>query len=430
MAQKIFIIGGGGREHAICWKVAQSPLVGQILCAPGNPGIADMAEVRNVSAEDLPGLLQIAREYQPCLTIVGPDNPLALGIVDLFTENGFKTFGPNKKAAQFEASKVFTKEFCLRHNIPTAQSEQFTHSEKALEYSRKLPFPQVIKADGLALGKGVVIAQNAVEAESAIDDMMVKKIFGSSGETILIEEFLTGPEISAHAFVDGQSFAMMPIAQDHKRVGEGDTGPNTGGMGTYSPVPFTDEATIKQMQKEVFERFLDGCRAESIDYRGILFPGLILTAAGPKVLEFNARFGDPETQSYMRRLESDLVEICHACVDGQLHGQDIRWSDKTAICVVVASGGYPGSYKKGNPITGLDEAEQIAGVKVFHAGTALKESVVTNAGGRVLGVTVLADSLAEAQKIAYQAVERIHFDGAFCRGDIADKGLKHMDIAH
>ncbi len=427
MSQKIFIIGGGGREHALCWKVAQSKLAGEILCAPGNPGMAQIARTAPVSAEDLPGLLQIARDYQPDLTIVGPDNPLALGIVDLFLENGFKTFGPNQKAAQFEASKVFTKEFCLRHNIPTAQSEQFTDAGKAREYSRKLPFPQVIKADGLALGKGVVIAQNASEAEAAIDDMMVKKVFGASGETILIEEFLTGPEVSAHAFVDGQSFAMMPIAQDHKRVGEGDTGLNTGGMGTYSPVPFADETAVKQIAREVFERFMEGCRKENIDYRGILFPGLIMTPSGPKVLEFNARFGDPETQSYMRRLDSDLVEICHACVDGQLCGQDIRWSDKTAICVVVASGGYPGAYQKGFEITGLDTAAQIAGVKVFHAGTASQDGKIVNTGGRVLGVTVLADTLAEAQKTAYQAVDKIHFHGAFCRRDIADKGIAALN---
>jgi len=423
MSQKIFVIGGGGREHALCWKIARSPLVGSILCAPGNPGIAQIAQTRAVSPEDLSALLELAREFQPDLTIVGPDNPLALGIVDLFTANGFKTFGPNQKAAQFEASKVFTKEFCLRHHIPTARSEQFTDVTKALACSRDWPFPQVIKADGLALGKGVIIAQNAAEAEAAIDDMLVKKVFGAAGEKILIEEFLTGPEISAHAFVDGKTFAMMPIAQDHKRVGEGDTGLNTGGMGTFSPVPFASDADIAQIAEEVFERFMEGCRKENIDYRGILFPGLILTTDGPKVLEFNARFGDPETQSYMRRMESDLVEVCHACVDGTLAGQEIRWNTQTAICVVVASGGYPGNYQKNSPITGLDHASEMPGVVVFHAGTSLKDGAVINSGGRVLGVTALEDSLPAARQRAYAAVDQIHFSGAFCRRDIAAKGL-------
>lgn len=423
MSQKIFIIGGGGREHALCWKVAQSPLVGKILCAPGNPGIAQIAEIRPVGLEDLPGLLALAREFQPDLTIVGPDNPLALGIVDLFTAEGFKTFGPDKRGAQFEASKVFTKEFCLRHGIPTARSESFTSVEAALECSRGWDYPQVIKADGLALGKGVVIAQNAGEAQGAIHDMMVRKIFGASGEKILIEEFLTGPEVSAHAFVDGQTYAMMPVAQDHKRVGDGDTGPNTGGMGTYSPVPFADEKIAAQIAREVFDRFMEGCRKDGILFKGILFPGLILTPDGPKVLEFNTRFGDPETQSLMRRLDSDLVALCHACVDGTLRGMDIRWSAQTALCLVVASEGYPGSYTKGHEITGIADADAMPGVKVFHAGTALKDGAVVNAGGRVLGVTALADDLPVARQNAYEAAEKIKFQGAFHRGDIAAKGL-------
>ncbi|MDX2227698.1 MAG: phosphoribosylamine--glycine ligase [Verrucomicrobiae bacterium] len=423
MSETVLVIGGGAREHALVWKLSQSPRKPKIICAPGNPGIAPIAECANIGAEDLPSLLAFAKSMRPDLTIVGPDNPLAKGIVDMFQHVGLKIFGPNQKAAQFEASKCFAKDFCLRHDIPTARCATFTNADEALGFSASLPYPQVIKADGLALGKGVIIAQNAAEVRTAVDDMMIKRIFGGAGEKILIEEFMEGLEVSAHAFLDGKNYRMMPLAQDHKRIGENNTGPNTGGMGTYSPVPFADASAEKLIAERIFDRFMAGCVAEEIDFKGVLFPGIMLTDRGPYVIEFNARFGDPETQSLMRRLDSDLLEIILACTQGSLSSQSIQWKDECAATIVLASEGYPGVYKKGLPITGIAEAEKNAAVKVFHAGTKLKEGVLVNSGGRVLSVSATGPSLPQALQTAYAAAEKISFEGKCLRRDIGFQSL-------
>ncbi|MDZ4815163.1 MAG: phosphoribosylamine--glycine ligase [Verrucomicrobiota bacterium] len=424
MTKKIMVIGGGGREHALVWKLSQEK-GSTILCCPGNPGIATLATCENISAEDLPGLLEKATSWKPDLVVVGPDNPLALGIVDIFTSKGFRIFGPTQKAAQFESSKVFTKDFLIRHGIPTARSEQFTDYVKALQYSQKLSYPQVIKADGLALGKGVVIAQNGSEATHALYQMMEKKIFGVSGEKVLIEEFLLGEEVSAHAFVDGKTFRMMPIAQDHKRVGDGDVGPNTGGMGTYSPVTAATQEICEQIEERVFKKFMEGCKKDGIEFKGILFPGLMLTHDGPKVLEFNARFGDPETQVLMQRLDSDLSPILEACIDSKVEEAEIKWKSDAALCVVIASGGYPGVCEKGNKISRLPIANEVLGVTVFHAGTSMKDGETVNTGGRVLGVTATHSSLESAQSNAYLAVSKINFTGMLFRKDIGWRSLRN-----
>jgi phosphoribosylamine---glycine ligase len=428
---KLLVIGSGGREHALVWKLAQSPHLTQMWCAPGNAGIGlerlaqngALVECVNISAEDLPKLLAFAREKKADLTVVGPDNPLALGIVDLFQKNGRRIWGPNRKAAQFESSKVFSQNFMEKHGIPTAKAATFTDFPSASRFAASLGGRCAVKADGLALGKGVLICRDMAQADQAIEEVLVKKTFGQSGERIVIQELLEGMEISLHALCDGRSAKLFPTSQDHKRALDGDQGLNTGGMGTYSPTPFLNDAQLADAASKILDPFLRGCAAEGIDYRGILYPGVMLTKDGPKVLEFNARFGDPETQVYLTRLKNDLVELLDASVSGTLGGIELKWKPDAAVCVVVASGGYPGSYAKGKPISGLAEANALPNTKVFHAGTAKSGDQIVTSGGRVLGVTAWAEDLRSAQQAAYTAVERIHFDGAHFRRDIAAKAI-------
>jgi phosphoribosylamine--glycine ligase len=427
---KILVIGSGGREHAIVWKLAQSPHATQIWCAPGNAGIAQERTVKtekpvecvNISAEDLSKLLAFAKEQKIDFTVVGPDNPLALGIVDLFQKNGLKIWGVNQKAAQFESSKVFSQKFMEKYGIPTATAGTFDDVAAAKKFAASLG-KCVVKADGLALGKGVLICANTAEAEKAVDEIMVSKTFGAAGARVVVQEFLEGVEVSLHALCDGKVAKIFPTSQDHKRALDGDRGLNTGGMGAYSPAPFLTDAQLATAAKKVLEPFMHGCIEEKIDYRGLLYPGIMLTKDGPKVLEFNARFGDPETQVYLTRLENDLVELLDASTSGTLAKHEFKWKQEASVCVVMASGGYPGNYPKGKIISGLDAANNLPNTKVFHAGTALKENQIVTNGGRVLGVTAFGKDLRAAQAAAYVAVEKIHFDGVHFRRDIAAKAL-------
>ncbi|HAO80863.1 MAG TPA: phosphoribosylamine--glycine ligase, partial [Verrucomicrobia subdivision 3 bacterium] len=426
---KILVIGSGGREHALVWKLAQSPHVTQMSCAPGNAGIGlerlakngALVECMNIGAEDLPKLLACAQEKKIELTVVGPDNPLALGIVDLFQRNGLRIWGVNQKAAQFESSKVFSQKFMEKYGIPTAAAGTFDDATAAKKFCASLGGRCVVKADGLALGKGVLICANQAGAEKAVDEIMVGKAFGAAGANVVIQEFLEGIEVSLHALCDGKTAKIFPTSQDHKRALDGDLGLNTGGMGAYSPTPFLTDAQLADTARKVLEPFMRGCVTEGIDYRGILYPGVMLTKNGPKVLEFNARFGDPETQVYLTRLENDLVELLDASVSGTLDKIELKWSPQASVCVVMTSGDYPGNYVKGKPIFGLAEAAKLPDTKVFHAGTTLKDGQIVTNGGRVLGVTALGKDLKNAQAAAYAAVEKIQFDGAHFRRDIAAK---------
>lgn len=428
---KILVIGSGGREHALVWKLAQSPNATQLWCAPGNAGIAQErlanhgapVECVNLGAEELPKLLAFAQEKKIDLTVVGPDNPLALGIVDLFQQHGLRIWGVNRKAAQFESSKVFSQRFMEKYGIPTAAADTFSEAGPAKAFCATLGGKCVVKADGLALGKGVLICASQAEAEQAVDDIMVSKAFGSAGANVVIQEFLEGIEVSLHALCDGRTAKIFPTSQDHKRALDGDLGLNTGGMGTYSPTPFLSDTQLAETARQVLDPFMRGCVAEGIDYRGLLYPGVMLTKNGPKILEFNARFGDPETQVYLTRLENDLVELLAASVCGSLGSLELKWSPLASVCVVMASGGYPGSYAKGHPILGLEQAAKLPNTKVFHAGTALKDGHIVTNGGRVLGVTALGTDVKAAQAAAYAAVEKIHFDGAQFRRDIAAKAF-------
>lgn len=429
---KLLVIGSGGREHALVWKLAQSPLVTRMWCAPGNAGIGTERLAKNgaivenvaVGAEDLPRLLEFAKRERPDLTVVGPDNPLAAGVVDMFQANGFKIWGPNQRAAQFEASKAFSQDFMEKHGIPTAQSGTFSDPVAAKRFAASLEGRCAVKADGLALGKGVLLTANVREAEAAIDEIMVSNAFGAAGKRVVIQEFLEGMEISLHALCDGTVAKLFPTSQDHKRALDGDQGLNTGGMGTYSPAPFLSDAELQRVGDAILQPWLRGCAAEGIDFRGIIYPGVMLTKNGPKVLEFNARFGDPETQVYLPRLENDLVELMLASVEGRLAKVELRWSAQVSVCVVMASGGYPGNYPKGKVISGIAAADALPQTKVFHAGTALKDGAVVTNGGRVLGVTAWRSTLAEARAAAYAAVEKISFEGAHYRRDIAAKALR------
>ena len=428
---KILVIGSGGREHALVWKLAQSPHVTQMWCAPGNAGIQQErtektekpVECVNIGAEDLPKLLAFAQEKKVDFTVVGPDNTLALGIVDLFQKHGLKIWGVNQKAAQFESSKVFSQKFMEKYGMPTASAGTFSEAGPAKAFCATLGGKCVVKADGLALGKGVLICTNQTEAEKAVDEIMVGKAFGAAGANVVIQEFLEGIEISMHALCDGTTAKIFPTSQDHKRALDGDLGLNTGGMGTYSPTPFLTDAQLTDVASKVLEPFMRGCVAEGIDYRGLLYPGVMLTKDGPKILEFNARFGDPETQVYLTRLESDLVELLDASASGTLSKHELKWKSEASVCVIMASGGYPGNYPKGKPILGLAEAAKLPTTKVFHAGTALKDGQIVTNGGRVLGVTALGKDLRAAQAAAYAAVETIQFEGAHFRRDIAAKAF-------
>lgn len=415
---KILVIGSGGREHALLWKLAQSPRVTSLHCAPGNAGTAEIATNHPVAATDLTGLVALAKSETIDLTVVGPDDPLAAGIVDLFDKEGLRVFGPSASAARLEASKSFAKEFMVRHGIPTAGSATYSDPKAALAHCQSASYPLVVKADGLALGKGVVIAQSQEEAAAAIGEIMVEKVFGDAGNIVVIEEFLTGPECSIHALVDGSGYSLFPDAKDHKRALEGDKGLNTGGMGTISPSRVVDAAMQQRICKEILDPFVRGLKADALPFSGMLFPGLMMTPKGPKVLEFNCRFGDPETQSLMRRLRSDLLDLIEATIEGTVASVTPEWDTRPAVCIVLASGGYPGPIEKGKEITGIEEASKDPDVVVFHAGTVSKEGKVVTNGGRVLGVTALGATLEEARAKAYAAAERISFEGKQLRRDI------------
>jgi phosphoribosylamine--glycine ligase len=428
---KVLVIGSGGREHAMVWKLAQSSHVTQLWAAPGSDVMAterlssngEFAERIALGAEDLPALVQFALEHRPDLTVVGPDNPLALGIVDQFEKAGLRIWGPNQKAARFESSKAFSQQFMERHGIPTARSGTFTDPAAAKQFAAGLGGRCAVKADGLALGKGVLMAESLDEAEQAIQQILVDRAFGEAGRQVVIQEFLEGTEVSLHALVDGKTIALFPTSQDHKRVFDGHQGPNTGGMGTYSPAPFLNESDLAKIQSTILQPWLAGCQAEGIDYCGLLYPGLMLTANGPKVIEFNVRFGDPETQVYLTRLENDLFELLNACVDRQLHTVPLRWSRQASVCVVIAAPGYPGTYRKGLVVEGLDAVDIMPVTKVFHSGTCRVGSRWETQGGRVLGVTSWRATLAEAREQAYEAVSRIHFAGMHFRRDIAAQAI-------
>lgn len=416
---KVLIIGGGGREHAIAWKAALSPRVDKLYCAPGNAGIAEVAECVNIGVMDFERQVEFAKEHEIDLTIVGPDDPLAAGAVDAFEAAGLRVFGPRKNAAVLEASKAFSKDLMKKYKIPTAAYETFDTPEAALAYVETAPLPIVLKADGLALGKGVLICKTREEAKEGVKTLMLDKQFGSAGERIVVEEFMTGREVSVLSFVDGKTIRIMTSAQDHKRAKDGDQGLNTGGMGTFSPSPFYTEAVDEFCRKYIYQATVDAMRAEGREFKGIIFFGLMLTDNGPRVLEYNARFGDPETQVVLPRMKNDLIDVVEACIDGTLDQVKLQFEDNAAVCVVLASAGYPEHYEKGYPISGLETFKDHPGYYVFHAGSRFDDEgrIVTN-GGRVLGVTALGADLKEARSNAYQAVNWISFENQYMRHDI------------
>ncbi|MFO7982002.1 MAG: phosphoribosylamine--glycine ligase [Desulfuromonadales bacterium] len=421
---KVLVIGGGGREHALVWKIAQSPRVEKIYCAPGNPGISCQAECIDIEVDDLDGLLGFATEQEIDLTVVGPELPLTMGIVDRFHEAGLTIFGPDSKAAQLEGSKVFCKDVMARYGVPSAGYGTFTDREEAVAFIRRYGAPIVVKADGLAAGKGVVVARNEEEAVAAVDAAMLDKVFGEAGQTVVIEEFLEGEEASFIALTDGRTILPLASSQDHKPVFDGDKGPNTGGMGAYSPAPVVTEEIYDKVVREVLRPLVDGMASEGCPYNGVLYAGLMIRDGQVRVLEFNARFGDPEAQPLLARLKSDIVPVLLACAKGDLKGVELKWYDKAAVCVVMASGGYPSSYEKGLPISGLEDAEKIEDLTVFHAGTAEKDGAIVNNGGRVLGVTGLGDTVADAIEKAYAGVKLISWPKVHYRTDIGGKALK------
>jgi phosphoribosylamine---glycine ligase len=416
---KILVIGSGGREHALAWKLRQSPRAERIFCAPGNAGTAEIAENVAIPATDLKALARFAKENRVDLTVVGPDDPLAAGIVDLFAAERLHAFGPTKSAARIEASKVFAKDLMRTQKIPTAEARTFSESGEALRYCEQLKFPVVIKADGLALGKGVIIAPDAATATSSIEEMMIQGRFGEAGRRIVIEEYLRGTECSLHALVDERNYCLLESARDHKRALDGDKGPNTGGMGAFSPANNWTSKLQSQFEIEIMQPLLHGLLHEGVEFRGLLYPGLMITSEGPRVLEFNCRFGDPETQALLPRMKSDLLPLLEATIDGDIGSCEIEWDPRAAVTVVLASAGYPGKYETGKPISGLDDAAKLGDVQVFHAGTKRADGSVKTAGGRVLAVTALGSTLGAARTRAYEAVSRIHFDGCHCRRDIA-----------
>jgi phosphoribosylamine---glycine ligase len=416
---RILLIGGGGREHALTWKLKQSPHAERIFCAPGNAGTAEIAENVSISVGDLMGLVRFAKENRIDLTVVGPDDPLAAGIVDLFTSERLRAFGPTKSAARIEASKIFAKELMRAHKIPTAEARTFSDSTEALRYCERLKFPVVIKADGLALGKGVIVAHDAAAAKSAVDEMMNQGRFGKAGRRIVIEDFLSGTECSLHALVDGSTYRLLESARDHKRALDGDQGANTGGMGAFSPANNWNKKLQSQFDAEIMQPLLRGLLQEKITFHGLLYPGLIITGDGARVLEFNCRFGDPETQALLPRMKSDLLPLLEATIDGNLSKCAIEWDTRAAVTVVLASAGYPAKYETGKTISGLDDAAELEDVQIFHAGTKRANGEVKSAGGRVLAVTALGSTLEAARAHAYEAVSRIHFENCHYRSDIA-----------
>lgn len=422
---KVLIVGGGGREHAIAWKLNQSPKVDELLCAPGNAGIGQIARCfPEVKATDLDGMLDLARREKVDFAVVAPDDPLALGMVDRLEAAGIPAFGPVAAAAQLEASKVFSKGLMKKYNIPTAKYQVFTDAQAAMDYVRQQGAPIVVKADGLALGKGVVVAQSVEEAEQAIKSMMLDKVFKESGSRVVIEECMVGREVTCLCFTDGNTILPMPASQDHKRAFDGDLGPNTGGMGAFAPSPLMSPELMETVRKTILEPTLAALKGEGICFKGVLYVGLMLTEAGPKVVEYNARFGDPETQVVLPLMESDLLEAFMACREGTLDRADVRFGSGAAACVVLASGGYPVKYETGKPITGIEQAEE-NGAIVFHAGTKMENGQLVTAGGRVLNVSCVADTLPQAVQAAYAALKPIRFEGMHFRTDIGNKdGLK------
>jgi phosphoribosylamine--glycine ligase len=416
---KILVVGSGGREHALAWKLRQSPHAERIFCAPGNAGTADISENITIPESDLEALVRFAKQNRVDLTVVGPDDPLAGGIVDLFAAEKLRAFGPTKSAARVEASKVFAKELMRAQKIPTAEASIFSDSGEALRYCERAKFPVVIKADGLALGKGVIIATDAATARSAIDEMMNQRRFGDAGRRIVIEQVLGGTECSLHALVDGKNYLLLESARDHKRALEGDQGPNTGGMGAFSPANNWNSKLQAQFEAEIMRTLLRGLLQEGIKFHGLLYPGLMITSEGPRVLEFNCRFGDPETQALLPRMKSDLLPLLEATIDGKIDTCAIEWETRDAVTVVLASGGYPGKYETGKPISGLEDAAKLEDVRIFHAGTKRADGQIQTAGGRVLAITALGSTIESARERAYNAVSRIHFENCQYRRDIA-----------
>lgn len=421
---KVLVVGGGGREHALVRKIKESKKVDEIFCTPGNGGISYDAKCFDVAATDIDGVVNLAKEIKADLVVVAPDDPLVAGMVDALNEAGFKTFGPRANAAIIEGSKVFSKELMQKYNIPTAEYKVFDNAEEAIEYIKERnEFPTVIKADGLALGKGVIIPENLDDAIAGVKEIMEDKIFGASGNNIVVEEFLTGPEVSVLAFTDGKCVKPMVSSMDHKRALDGDKGLNTGGMGTVSPNPYYTQEVAKECMDKIFMPTINAMNNEGRTFKGCLYFGLMITPKGPKVIEYNCRFGDPETQVVLPRLKTDIVDIFEAIDNETLSDLDVEWSDDACACVIMASGGYPKSYPKGIEITGLSNG-QLDGVTVYHAGTKLQDNELVTSGGRVLGVTALGDTLENALKKSYDAVEKIHFEGAHYRRDIGKRALE------
>ena len=416
---KILVIGSGGREHALAWKLRQSPHADRIFSAPGNAGTSEIVENVTIPANDLQRLVRFAKENRVDLAVVGPDDPLAAGIVDLFAAEKLRAFGPDKLAARIESSKIFAKELMRSQKIPTAEAATFSNANEALDYCGRVKFPVVIKADGLALGKGVVIAADAATAKSTIDEMMNQRRFGVAGQCVVIEEFLQGTECSLHALVNGRKYLLLESARDHKRALDGDEGPNTGGMGAFSPANNWNSKLQSRFETDILHPLLCGLVHQGVPFRGLLYPGLMITSQGPRVLEFNCRFGDPETQALLPRMKSDLLPLLEATIDGTLDQCAIEWDPRAAVTVVLASAGYPGKYETGKPISGLNDAAKFEDVQIFHAGTKRDGRAVNTAGGRVLAITALGLTIEAARARAYEAVSRIHFEGCHYRRDIA-----------
>ena len=425
MAVDVLVVGSGGREHALAWKLAQSPRLGKLYIAPGNGGTRLVGENVPIGVMEFEKLAQFAVEKNISLTVVGPDDAFVGGVVDVFQARGLRIWGPTRAAAQIEGSKAFSKQLMRESSIPTADFAVFTNHDEAVRYVREHGVPIVVKASGLALGKGVAICRTFEEAEVALKEIMLDRVFKDSGTQVVIEKYLEGQEVSIHALSDGKTYKMFPASQDHKTIGEGDTGKNTGGMGTIAPVPWLHENMLQDIEQRIVQPTLEALRNRGATFSGVLFPGLKMAPEGPMVLEYNARFGDPECQVYMRLLKTDILDVLEACVDGRLSDQPIEWNSGFAVNIVIASGGYPDAYKKGSPIAGIKEAEKIADVVLFHAGTMIEnvsQSLVT-AGGRVLGVSAVGATLKEALDRAYEAIEKIHFEGMYFRHDIGAKAL-------
>ena len=424
---KVLVIGSGGREHALVWKISQSQRVKEVFCAPGNGGIARQAQCLDIAATDLEGLARFCKENKIDLTVVGPELPLTMGIVDLFQKEGLRIFGPSKAAAQLEGSKAFAKDLMRHYNIPSAEYQVFTKRDEAVAYIKKQGAPIVVKADGLAAGKGVFVASTVEEALAALAAIMIKRKFGEAGDRVVIEERLEGEEASFIAFSDGKQVLPLASSQDHKAVYDNDQGPNTGGMGAYSPAPVVTPDVHNRIMEEIMIPCIKALAAEGLPYCGVLYAGLMIKEGEPKVLEFNCRLGDPETQPIVMRMQGDLVPVMEACIEGDLTGVEIAWDPRTALCVVMASQGYPGSYEKGKPIHGLEKAEMMPGVHCFHAGTAIKDGKYLTAGGRVLGVTGLGTGIKEAMELTYQACAAISWEGVHYRTDIGEKALAWLE---